>query len=131
MGYSEAVLKDEMDFFASGHPLVEGLLLELEDGQRGRAALLELEAPFGPAAGLLVLSREDGALRVDAVDADGVLRPEWSAPLLAGLPEAADLSRSARDLGPAFGDAVRSLAGALPDGLAAEAVAFFRARPAP
>ena len=41
------------------------------------------------------------------------------------------LSRSARDLGPAFGDAVRSLAGALPDGLAAEAVAFFRARPAP
>jgi ATP-dependent helicase HepA len=126
---AEAVRKDELDFFASGHPLVEGLLLELEDGPRGRAALVEVEAPFGPAAGLLVLSREDGALRADVIDADGALRPEWREPLLAALPAAADLARSARDLGTAFGDAVRALAEALPEGLAPEAVAFFRARP--
>ena len=32
----EAVRKEDLDFFASGHALVEGLFRELEDGARGR-----------------------------------------------------------------------------------------------
>ena len=42
----EALQKDELDFFASGHPLVEGLLLELEDGVRGRATMVSAPPPF-------------------------------------------------------------------------------------
>src|SRR5262249_49433117 len=38
----EAVEKEELEFFASGHPLVEGLFGELEDGSRGRVALVKL-----------------------------------------------------------------------------------------
>jgi len=38
---AEAVLREELEFFASGHPLVEGLLSELETVAR-RAALVEL-----------------------------------------------------------------------------------------
>ena len=75
---AEAVLRDELEYFASGHPLVEGLLLELEDGPRGRAALLELPGP-GPAAfGLLALRVEQGQIRAAAVDTEGRARPEWT-----------------------------------------------------
>lgn len=39
----EAAVADEsLDFFASGHPLVEGLLYELEDSARGRVGALRL-----------------------------------------------------------------------------------------
>src|SRR5450830_1292354 len=39
----EAVRKEDLDFFASGHALVEGLFRELEDGARGRTGLLLIE----------------------------------------------------------------------------------------
>ena len=79
---AEAVLRDELEYFASGHPLVEGLLLELEDGPRGRAALLELPGP-GPAAfGLLALRVEQGQIRAAAVDTEGRARPEWARVLI-------------------------------------------------
>ena len=39
----EAVPKEDLDFFASGHALVEGIFRELEDGARGRVGLLLLE----------------------------------------------------------------------------------------
>ena len=41
---SEAVAREELDFFASGHALVEGIFQELEDGARGRSALEVLPA---------------------------------------------------------------------------------------
>ena len=79
---AEAVMRDELEYFASGHRLVEGLLLELEDGPRGRAALVELPGP-GPAAfGFLALLAEDGRVRAEAVDTEGQSRPEWTRLLL-------------------------------------------------
>jgi ATP-dependent helicase HepA len=81
---AEAVVREELDYFASGHPLVEGLLLELEDGSRGRAALLELKG--APASGLglfLVVAGERGP-EAKAFDLEGRDRPEWARLTLEG-----------------------------------------------
>src|SRR6185369_608155 len=40
----EAVERETLDFFATGHPLVEGILTELEEGTRGRVALFQVTA---------------------------------------------------------------------------------------
>ena len=67
----EAVLREELDFFASGHPLVEGIFQELEDGPRGRAALLKLEKSGVDGEGVLFLHRRDGAFAASAIDLAG------------------------------------------------------------
>ena len=85
----EALQHDELDFFASGHPLVEGLLLELEDGARGRATVFRCQAEGVEGTGLLCVFRMDSGVRYVVVDTRGKLRPEWQAPLLAALPSAA------------------------------------------
>ena len=85
----EALRHDELDFFASGHPLVEGLLLELEDGARGRATMFRCQAAGVEGTGLLCLLRAPAGVRYLVVDSRGKLRPEWLAPLLAALPGAA------------------------------------------
>ena len=74
----EAVLREELEFFASGHPLVEGLLGELEDGSRGRAALLELPGSGETALALFSLAGAVPNLRAEATDAAGRSRPDWA-----------------------------------------------------
>ncbi len=80
----EAVRREELDFFASGHPLVEGIFQELEDGPRGRAALLKLERSGTSGEGVLFLHRRDASFAVSAVDLAGQSRPEWAELLLKG-----------------------------------------------
>jgi ATP-dependent helicase HepA len=80
----EAVRREELDFFASGHPLVEGIFLELEDGPRGRTALLKLEKTGISGEGILFLHRRDGAFAASAIDLAGQARPEWAELLLKG-----------------------------------------------
>ena len=123
---AEAVMRDELEYFASGHRLVEGLLLELEDGPRGRAALVELPGP-GPAAfGFLALLAEDGRVRAEAVDTEGQSRPEWTRLLLERrrelrprnaseweglLPVTLDWRAAVDAANRAFGPAARAVAG--------------------
>jgi len=85
---SEAVLREELDFFASGHPLVEGLLLELRDGVRGRAACLQFPSGVCVGSGLLIFWKEGARWWAEVVDTDGVPRPAWIEPLLSALSEA-------------------------------------------
>jgi ATP-dependent helicase HepA len=80
----EAVLREELDFFASGHPLVEGIFQDLEDGPRGRAALVKLEKSGTTGEGILFLHRREGAFAASAVDLSGQSRPEWAELLLKG-----------------------------------------------
>ena len=80
----EAVLREELDFFASGHPLVEGIFQELEDGPRGRAALLKLENSGFEGEGVLFLHRRDEAFAVSVIDLAGQPRPEWAEVLMRG-----------------------------------------------
>ena len=52
----EAVLDMELEFFSNGHPLVEGLLAELEDSQQGRVGCAQLSRSKVPGTGLAKLT---------------------------------------------------------------------------
>ena len=78
----EAVQKEEIDFFSSGHPLVEGLFAELADGPRGRAAVVTLAGTGLSGAGILFVHRSGPDLDFQAVALDGSLRPDWAALLV-------------------------------------------------
>lgn len=126
----EALARDELDFFASGHPLVEGLLDELASGDRGRAAMAEVPGLPTGATGLLGLVAAPEGLRAVAVDTEGTSRPDWVSPLLAHLGRARPLSPRSLGLGRGFGDAVRALGArllAVASGGRLESVLFFRA----
>ncbi len=79
----EAVEKEELDFFASGHALVEGVFRELEDGPRGRVALLSLEKSGFSSAGLLFALRRGTAAEFVAASLDGHEQPAWADLILA------------------------------------------------
>jgi ATP-dependent helicase HepA len=74
----EAVADESLDFFASGHPLVEGILAEMDDGPVGRTALLHVDLPGESGLGLLALYRTETGFDAVCVDASGTLRPEWA-----------------------------------------------------
>jgi ATP-dependent helicase HepA len=72
----EAVQRESLDFFATGHPLVEGVLGELRDGTRGQLALLEI--PGGPpGAGVLMVAKDGPEFELFACDLKGRPRPAW------------------------------------------------------
>ena len=78
----EAVDKEILDFFATGHPLVEGVLTELEEGKRGRVALLQI-AGQEEVFGLLAIYKNGADFDVVAVDSKGKRRPDLAAKLTA------------------------------------------------
>jgi ATP-dependent helicase HepA len=82
----EAVRRETLDYFASGHPLVEGVLLELEDGHRGEVALLDIPCAGAEAFGLLALVKTGVAVDAIFLDLAGGLHPEWEALVLAEPP---------------------------------------------
>lgn len=109
---AEAVAREELDFFASGHPLVEALFGELHDGPRGRVALLDVPGAGQPGLGLLAIGsvsgrppagavplvahEPDGPLVALAVDLEGRPRPEWARVVLSQA-QAGALRALARD----------------------------------
>jgi len=77
----EAVADERLDFFASGHPLVEGVLSHLEESPLGRVAVLRVGMGSGKGLGLLALYKEGPTFDAVAVDAGGRPRPDWAATL--------------------------------------------------
>ena len=90
---ANAVARESIDFFASGHPLVEGILMELEDGHRGQLALLEAAGTGLHAMGLIVVLKKGAEFDIHILDADGQPHPEWHRFLL-------DPAARVRDLHP-------------------------------
>jgi ATP-dependent helicase HepA len=78
----EAVAKESIDFFASGHPLVEGIFAHYEDGAFGRAVRFEIKMGTESDAGLVAIYKEGRAFEVVAIDVAGVARPDWAAAIL-------------------------------------------------
>jgi len=77
---AEAVDRETLDYFASGHPLVEGVLMELEEGPRGQVALFQVpgeEEVFG----ILAIYRKGADFEVVAVDSQGSPRPDLASRL--------------------------------------------------
>ncbi len=127
---AEAVADEGRDFFASGHPLVEGILAELADGPRGRVALLQLtgdEEVFG----LLAIYRRGPGWEAVAIDAQGRPRPDLAAQFAAiGLaPEFVDAKKWTGQ--GAWRKTIHRMAAALPQGEEPEALAAFRVRRRP
>src|SRR6185295_15516679 len=121
-----AVDEETLDFLSSGHPLVEGILFELEEGRRGRVALLQLsgsEEVFG----LLAIYKDGDDWRAVAVDSQARLRPELAERLTAETlrPEPIDVKRWTGQA--SWGQAIRRMAGKLPEETPM-ALAAFRVR---
>lgn len=127
----EAVANEALDYFASGHPLVEGVLLELEEGPRGQAALFQAAAAEGEEAvfGLFALYRRNGGFEAVAVDRQGP-RPDLAARLLAPATRLEPVEARKWTAQAGWAPTLRKLAAALPEGEAPQAVAAFRLRPA-
>jgi ATP-dependent helicase HepA len=77
----EAVEDETLDFFASGHLLVEGILAHFEDSVLGRAARLELAIGSERGDGLAAIYKDGPDFDVVAFDAQGRARADWAAAL--------------------------------------------------
>ncbi len=83
------------DFFASGHPLVEGVFAHLEESAIGRVTRLQIESGNERSEGLVAIYKEAHGVDVIALDREGRQRPEWAAlfrtgPLAAGTVDLAE-----------------------------------------
>jgi ATP-dependent helicase HepA len=77
----EALDDERLDFFAAGHPLVEGVLAHLEESPLGRVAVLGIAIGTDEGLGLLALYKDGPSFETVAVDEAGRLRPTWAAAL--------------------------------------------------
>jgi ATP-dependent helicase HepA len=75
----EAVEEETLDFFASGHPLVEGILAHFEESAIGRVARFEMAIGSDQGEGLVAIYKNGPTFDVVAIDSTGRTRPEWEA----------------------------------------------------
>ena len=75
----EAVEDETLDFFASGHPLVEGIFAFFDDNPIGRVARLELTLGRERGEGLVAIYKEGPRFEVLAFDSAGRRRDDWAA----------------------------------------------------
>jgi len=105
----EALQKDEFDFFASGHPLVEGLLLELEDGTRGRTAMFTVPSAELRGAGVICVFKDGAEFQSIVFDTKGEQRPEWATQIIESLPKARPAKPEELKLDARAADGIREL----------------------
>ena len=75
----EAVERETIDFFASGHPLVEGLFTFFDDSPMGRVTRFETGIGTSRGEGLVAVYKDGMTFEVIALDESGRPRPEWAA----------------------------------------------------
>ena len=78
----EAVENEGIDFFASGHPLVEGIFAFYEESALGRAVRFEMNIGDEAGEGLVAIYKDGPAFEVVALDADGNTRLDWAEAVL-------------------------------------------------
>ena len=126
----EALEKDELEFFASGHPLVEGLLLELEDGVRGRASMFTVPSAELRGAGVFCVFKDGPEWSTIAFDTKGEPRPDWVPKLIESLGKAKAAKPEELGLDQRASDGIRELGSMCeleaPESAVLEAAAFFR-----
>ncbi len=121
------VAQETIDFFAAGHPLVDGILAELEDGERGRVALLQVPGD-SEVFGLLAVYRRGPDFELVAVDGRGRQRPELAEWLGRNLHRRERVDARKWTSQRSWEQGIRRLAEALPDGDPPQAIAAFRIR---
>ncbi|OFW13938.1 MAG: hypothetical protein A3H29_08470 [Acidobacteria bacterium RIFCSPLOWO2_02_FULL_67_21] len=75
----EALEEETLDFFASGHPLVEGIFAHFEDSALGRVARFEVEIGAERDEGLVAIYKDGPVFEVAVFDSAGRARPDWGA----------------------------------------------------
>lgn len=75
----EAVEEETLDFFASGHPLVEGLFAHFQESALGRVARFEIALGGERGEGLVAIYKDGPVFEVVAIDSAGRVRPDWAA----------------------------------------------------
>jgi ATP-dependent helicase HepA len=78
-GRDEAVEDETLDFYAAGHPLVEGILAHLEESSSGRVAVLHVVIGQERGFGLLVLYKDGPEFEAVVIDEEGRERGSWAA----------------------------------------------------
>jgi ATP-dependent helicase HepA len=124
----EAVEKETIDFFASGHPLVEGIFAHFEEGALGRAARFEVEIGQEHGEGLVAVYKDGPVFEVVAIDSAGQTRPEWAAAIRQRPLRARPVSRYA-DEGVDWEDMIRRLGAGLEAARRPHALAAIMVRP--
>jgi len=76
-----AVENEAIDFFASGHPLVEGVFAYLEESALGRVVRCQIEMGREANEGLIAVYKEGRGFDIVAFDATGRERSDWAAAL--------------------------------------------------
>jgi ATP-dependent helicase HepA len=74
----EAVANEAIDFFASGHPLVEGIFAHYEESPLGRAVRFQMTIGNSSGEGLIAIYKDGPAFEVVAIDSEGNLRMDWA-----------------------------------------------------
>ncbi len=74
----EALADERIDFFAAGHPLVEGVIAHVEESPRGRVSVLRVAMGQEKGLALLALYKDGPAFEAVALDAGGRSRPDWA-----------------------------------------------------
>jgi ATP-dependent helicase HepA len=72
-----AVEDETLDFFASGHALVEGVLAHFDDSAIGRVAHLEIAVGQEREEGIVAIYRDGASFDILAFDSTGHRRLEW------------------------------------------------------
>ncbi len=122
---AEGVAAEELDFFSNGHPLVEALFCELEDGDRGSVTALELPPDVALSAGAIGLFKSKGSWTAEVVDLHGRARPEWTSELLEALPRCRDLDVASFGADSTWSTRVRTMVAELERHGRLVALAFF------
>jgi len=106
----EAVRDEDIDFFASGHPLVEGILAWLEDTADGRVGLLHASGHGEEGFGLVAVYKQGPHFEAVAVDATGVEKPEWARLLMTRPLRSRRTKAEAWTAQPGWPDLIRNMA---------------------
>ena len=77
----EALEEETLDFFASGHPLVEGIFAHYEESPLGRVARFEVAIDRDRGEGLVAIYKDGPAFEIVVFDTAGLARPDWAAAL--------------------------------------------------
>jgi ATP-dependent helicase HepA len=75
----EALEEETLDFFASGHPLVEGIFADFDESARGRVARFEVHIGEDRGEGLMAVYKDGPEFEVVVIDSEGRPRPDWAA----------------------------------------------------
>jgi ATP-dependent helicase HepA len=126
----EAVEKETIDFFASGHPLVEGIFAHFEDSPLGRVARFEVEIGAELGEGLVAIYKDGPVFEVVVIDSAGQRRPDWAAAIRRRPLGARPVTDNA-DEGVDWAEMVRRLSTQLDAARRPHALAAIAVRPGP